>query len=115
MYSLYYSSFFHFISIELLKNNKIDFYEPYYGDYEGVTEAMCRAVKTVAVNKALCSEDNTGMFGFELIEKMLPYVTTESQIFLLEILQSYKNYILRRIEELPYTVREIKKRVYAGC
>ncbi len=53
MESVYYNAFFHFISIELLKNNGIDFYEPFYADYEGVTEAMCRSRKSVVLDQAV--------------------------------------------------------------
>ncbi len=52
MNHLYYNSFFHFLSVKLLKNNEIDFFEPFYADYEGVTEAMCRAGKSVVLDQA---------------------------------------------------------------
>lgn len=53
MQSLYYNSFFHFERISFLKENNIDFFEPYYADFEGMTEAMCRAKRMVVVDKAL--------------------------------------------------------------
>lgn len=53
MNTLYYNSFFHFISLDLLRNNGINFYEPFYADYEAVTEAICRASKIAVVNYAL--------------------------------------------------------------
>lgn len=53
MRTLYYNSFFHFISLDLLRKNGINFYEPFYADYEGVTEAICKASKIAVVNHAL--------------------------------------------------------------
>lgn len=53
MNSLYYNSFFHFIRIRLLKEHGIDFFEPFYGDCEGVTEAMCRSCKSVVLDQAI--------------------------------------------------------------
>ncbi len=53
MGTLYYNSFFHFISLELLRKNGINFYEPFYADYEGVTEAICKASKIAVVNHAV--------------------------------------------------------------
>lgn len=53
MNNLYYNSLFHFISIGHLKYNGIDFFEPYYADFEGVTEAMCRANKSVVLDQML--------------------------------------------------------------
>lgn len=53
MNHLYYNSFFHFISLDLLKKNKINFYEPFYADYEGVTEAICRSSKITVINYAI--------------------------------------------------------------
>jgi hypothetical protein len=51
MGSIYYNSFFHYMNIDFLKKNHIDFYEPYFGDVEGMTEAMCRASKTVMLDQ----------------------------------------------------------------
>lgn len=53
MNNLYYNSFFHFMRIEHLKSNKIDFLEPFFADCEGVTEAMCKAEKTVVLDQAV--------------------------------------------------------------
>ena len=53
MNTLYYNSFFHYIRISLLKENGIDFYYPFYGDCEGVTEAMCRSRKAVVLDQAV--------------------------------------------------------------
>ncbi len=53
MSNIYYNSFFHFIKIELLKAYGIDFFEPYFADYEGVTEAMCRAGNMVVLDQAV--------------------------------------------------------------
>jgi glycosyltransferase involved in cell wall biosynthesis len=53
MRSLYYNSFFHYVNIEFLRKNQIDFYEPYYGDCEGMTEAMCQAQKMVILDQPI--------------------------------------------------------------
>lgn len=53
MNHLYYNSFFHFIRVELLREHGIDFFEPFFADYEGVTEAMCRAGKMMVLNQAV--------------------------------------------------------------
>lgn len=53
MNQVYYNSFFHYISIDLLRLNHINFCEPFWADCEGVTEAMCRASKMVTVSHAL--------------------------------------------------------------
>ena len=53
MRNLYYNAFFHFISIKLLRKHGIDFFDPFLGDCEGVTEAMCRADKSVVLDQAV--------------------------------------------------------------
>ena len=53
MTSVYYNSFFHFVSLEVLRKNKIDFYEPFYADYEGMTEAICRSSKIIVIDYAI--------------------------------------------------------------
>lgn len=60
MNNVYYNAFFHYISIELLKLYQINFYKPFWADYESVTETMCRASKMVTVSHALYAlTDNT--------------------------------------------------------
>lgn len=53
MSHLYYNAFFHFINIKFLKKCNIDFSEPFYGDCEGLTEAMCRSEKSVVLDQAV--------------------------------------------------------------
>lgn len=53
MNGLYYNSFFHFIRIGLLEEYGINFFAPFYGDCEGVTEAMCRSCKAVVLDQAI--------------------------------------------------------------
>lgn len=50
MNKLYYNSFFHYIKIDLLKQYGINFYDPFYADYEGMTEAMCVSSKSVILD-----------------------------------------------------------------
>lgn len=52
MKTVYYNSVMHYVKIELLKKNGIDFFDPYYGDCMGMTEAMCRADVMVALDKS---------------------------------------------------------------
>ena len=49
----YYNSFFHYVRIDLLKEHGIDFYNPFYADCGGITEAMCRAGKMVIVDEPI--------------------------------------------------------------
>lgn len=65
MNNVYYNAFFHYISINLLRLNHINFSEPFWSDYEGVTEAMCRASKMVTVGHALyaLTENTSQMKG----------------------------------------------------
>lgn len=51
MNNVYYNSVMHYVNIDFLKRNGIDFYEPYYGDCQGMTEAMCRADNMVVLDK----------------------------------------------------------------
>lgn len=50
MNNLYYNSFFHYVKIDLLKQYGINFYEPFYADYEGMTEAMCVSSNAVVLD-----------------------------------------------------------------
>ncbi|MBD5095494.1 MAG: glycosyltransferase family 2 protein [Lachnospiraceae bacterium] len=50
MRNIYYNSFFHYMKIYFLKKHNIDFFDPYYGDCGGMTEAMLRAEKMIAID-----------------------------------------------------------------
>lgn len=50
MRNIYYNSFFHYVKISFLKKHNIDFFEPYYGDCGGMTEAMLHAEKMIAID-----------------------------------------------------------------
>lgn len=52
MHNVYYNSVMHYVRIDFLKENKIDFFEPYYGDNGGMTEALVKAKKMVVLDKA---------------------------------------------------------------
>lgn len=43
--NVYYNSVMHYVKIDFLKENGIDFYYPFYGDCQGMTEAIVRAEK----------------------------------------------------------------------
>ena len=53
MDTVYYNSFFHYTKIQLLRENGIDFFLPFYSDYEGMTEALCRAKKMVVLDQLI--------------------------------------------------------------
>lgn len=54
MKDVYYNSFFHYMKVSFLREHHIDFFEPYYGDCGGMTEAMLHAEKMIAVDKIVC-------------------------------------------------------------
>lgn len=51
MRSVYYNSVMHYVSVAFLKKHGIDFFEPFYGDCMGMTEAMCKADTMVVLDK----------------------------------------------------------------
>lgn len=51
MHRIYYNSVMHYVRIDFLKIHGIDFYEPFYGDCMGMTEALCKADKMVVLNR----------------------------------------------------------------
>lgn len=51
MQSVYQGSVMHYVRIAFLKEHNIDFYYPYGGDMQGMTEALCRAKKMTVLNK----------------------------------------------------------------
>ncbi len=53
MNNIYYNSFFHFVKIDLLRTYGINFYEPYFADYESMTEAMCKASSMIVLDQAV--------------------------------------------------------------
>ncbi len=53
MRNTYYNSFFHYINISFLRQHNIDFFEPYYGDCGGMTEAMVHAKKIITIDYAV--------------------------------------------------------------
>lgn len=53
MQNVYYNSVMHYVKIDFLKECGIDFYQPYYGDCEGMTEAIAKAGKMVVMDQML--------------------------------------------------------------
>lgn len=51
MDNVYYNSVMHYVSIDFLKAHNIDFYRPFYGDCQGMTEVICKAKKMVVMDK----------------------------------------------------------------
>lgn len=51
MTSVYYNSVMHYVKIDFLKAHNIDFFDPFYGDCQGMTEAICKADKMVVMDK----------------------------------------------------------------
>lgn len=52
MKNVYYNSVMHYVEIVFLKENGIDFYYPFYGDCQGMTEAIERAEKIVVMSQS---------------------------------------------------------------
>ena len=52
MKNVYYNSMMHYVEIVFLKENGIDFYYPFYGDCQGMTEAIVRADKIVVMSQS---------------------------------------------------------------
>ena len=52
MQNVYYNSVMHYVNIDFLRKNNIDFFSPYYGDCSGMTEVMCKADNMIILNKA---------------------------------------------------------------
>lgn len=52
MKNVYYNSVMHYVNIDFLRKNNIDFFSPFYSDCQGMTEALCRARKMVVLDKA---------------------------------------------------------------
>lgn len=51
MQDVYYNSVMHYVRIDFLKENGIDFFEPFYGDCQGMTEAIVRAKKMLVMDQ----------------------------------------------------------------
>lgn len=51
MKNTYYNSVMHYVNINFLKENNIDFFDPYYGDCQGMMKALCMAKKMVVLDK----------------------------------------------------------------
>lgn len=51
MSTVYYNSFFHYMKVAFLKEQGIDFFEPYYADCAGMTRAMVKAGSMVILDK----------------------------------------------------------------
>lgn len=51
MREVYYNSVMHYVNINFLKRYGIDFYQPFYGDCMGMTEALCKAKRMVVMDK----------------------------------------------------------------
>ncbi len=51
MKGIYYNSFFHYMKVDFLREENIDFFEPYHSDCAGMTRAMTRAKKMSSTNE----------------------------------------------------------------
>lgn len=47
MQTVYYNSLFHYMNVDFLKKNHIDFFSPYYSDCGSMTVAMCKATHMI--------------------------------------------------------------------
>lgn len=92
---IYYNSFFHYMRVDFLKKNKIDFFEPYYADCAGMTEAMAKAEKMISVNfPVYCLTTNTsqtqGAYTWDSYRFI--FVNQWKSIKDVFIRENYKNY-----------------------
>jgi glycosyltransferase involved in cell wall biosynthesis len=55
MRNVYYNSFFHYIRVEFLREQEIDFFEPYYADSVGMTKCMVSAKDMVVLDEVVYS------------------------------------------------------------
>lgn len=76
MKNVYYNSVMHYVKIDFLRKNNIDFFEPYYSDCQGMTEAMCKADSMVLLDKTeyilVCNTSQTSqavIFDYNLAEQ----------------------------------------------
>ena len=51
MDEVYYNSVMHYVRIDFLKDIGVDFFSPFYGDCQGITEVICKAKKMVVLDK----------------------------------------------------------------
>ncbi len=51
MNHVYYNSVMHYVKIDFIRAHEIDFFSPFYGDGQGMTEALCKAEKMVVMDK----------------------------------------------------------------
>ncbi len=57
---IYYNSFFHYIRVDFLREQGIDFFDPYYADVAGMTRCMTTARKMITMdNFVYCLTINT--------------------------------------------------------
>lgn len=70
MQEVYYNSMMHYVKIAFLRKHKIDFFEPFYGDCQGMMEVLCRATRMVIMDKpeyilTLNTSQTAGRVGFD--------------------------------------------------
>ena len=51
MHNVYYNSAMHYLKIDFLKQNGMDFYDPFYIDSQTMTEAIVKAEKIVVMSQ----------------------------------------------------------------
>lgn len=77
MERVFYNSFFHYVRVEFLKKEGIDFYDHGYGDCAGMTEVLCRAGKMAVLDETIYglivnTSQSRMTFGWEGIEYVFP-------------------------------------------
>lgn len=104
MKDVYYNSLFHYMCVNFLKKNRIDFFEPYYEDCVGMTKAMVVAEKMVVLDSSVYSlTKNTSQTAGRYIWDSYQFVFAKQWEILKELFlkEDYKDinvcYVAKRI------------------
>lgn len=102
MRTVYYNSVMHYVRIDFLKEHGIDFYQPFYGDCEGMTEAIAHAKKMVVMDKvSYILTTNTSQTAARVF---FDYNTQRQWMSIRRVVQNGHEYPL---ETLSYIARRI--------
>lgn len=104
--TVYYNAFFHYLNIDFLRRENIDFFEPYCADCGGMTQALCTASKMTVLNKAayfLTIETSHTRGSYSWDSYIHTFISQWNSIMALYVRERYYNkesinYIAKRIE-----------------
>lgn len=95
---LHYNSVMHYVRIDFLREHGIDFWKPFYGDCQGMTEALCRAEKMVVLGRVaymltVNTSQTAGKVGFD-------YDMSRQWRSIRKVLPNLQEYPKARIEQI---------------